>query len=65
MLTECYIVYGESLDTMENIIDCTGKNKTSYSEIASKNHVFIVAIGTDDKAYFEFSYSVVQTTFWK
>ena len=37
---------------------------TSYTDIPSDNHVFIIAVGKDDTAYFEFSYKVVFTTFW-
>jgi hypothetical protein len=57
--TDCYIIWGSSLDTMDNLIDCSGKNMTSYSDIPSTNHVFIVAVGKSDKAYFEFSYKAV------
>jgi hypothetical protein len=56
--TECYIVYGSSLDKMNDIIDCSKSNMTSYSDIPSDNHVFIIAVGIDDQAYFEFSYKV-------
>ena len=62
--TDCYIVYGSSIDTMDEIIDCSDSNMTSYTNIPSDNHVFIIAVGTDDMAYFEFSYKVVQTVFW-
>ena len=57
--TDCYIVYGSSIDTMDEIIDCSDSNMTSYTNIPSDNHVFIVAVGTDYMAYFEFSYKVV------
>ena len=52
-------MYGSSIDTMDEIIDCSDSNMTSYTNIPSDNHVFIVAVGTDDMAYFEFSYKVV------
>jgi uncharacterized membrane protein len=58
-------VYGKTVDDLNGFIDCSNKNMTSYTNIAADNHVFIVAVGTSDKAYFEFSYKVVQTTFWK
>ena len=37
---------------------------TSYTQIPSEFQVFVVAIGNSDQAYFEFSYSTVQTNFW-
>ena len=61
--TDCYIIYGPSLDEMNQEIKC--ENRTSYTDIPSEYHVMVISIGTNYQAYFEFSYGTMQTDFWE
>lgn len=54
--TDCKIYYGKTLDDLENnMVDCTGQNKTDYT-FESNQHVVIVVQGNTPDASIEFQY---------
>lgn len=54
--TDCRILYGPELSKLENIIDCSKGG--IFNSIPVTQHVSIVAISLDDKAFVEVNYNV-------